>query len=295
MKNYLLRIGTLCLLLMLTLVGKAETVTATWDFTNAEVVAAVTALSGKSEAGKIAAVEKNGVLLTVNANGQTIRDNGNSIQTGNGVVFQVPVLSINDVVKVTGFASPYFAYSIGGTDATDAITSHTATANEVAQGFVEIVNKGQYLIAIEVTQDPNGPKGEPVAQDVTGTWNYANKDVMDATVAFSGSNEAGEVEAVEKNGLKMKVEANGASFRDNGDNIQVRTGAIFKIPVKNAGDLITVVGYPGYSYYTIAGGAELNNENTYKAKLSDVEAGYVAVKSTNDNNYFKSLSVAQMF
>ena len=293
MKNYLLRIGTLCLLLMLTLVGKAETVTATWDFTNAEVVAAVTALSGKSEAGKIAAVEKNDVLLTVNANGQTIRDNGNSIQTGNGVVFQVPVLSINDVVKVTGFASPYFAYSIGGTDATDAITSHTATANEVAQGFVEIVNKGQYLIAIEVTQDPNGPKGEPVAQDVTGTWNYANKDVMDATVAFSGSNEAGEVEAVEKNGLKMKVEANGASFRDNGDNIQVRTGAIFKIPVKNAGDLITVVGYPGYSYYTIAGGAELNNENTYKAKLSDVEAGYVAVKSTNDNNYFKSLSVVQ--
>ncbi len=293
MKNYLLRIGTLCLLLILTLVGKAETVTAKWDFTNAEVVAAVTALSGKSEAGTIAAVEKNGVLLTVNANGQTIRDNGNSIQTGNGVVFQVPVLSINDVVKVTGYASPYFAYSIGGTDATDAITSHTATANEVAQGFVEIVNKGQYLIAIEVTQDPNGPKGEPVAQDVTGTWSYANKDVMDATVALSGSSEAGEVEAIEKNGLKMKVEANGASFRNNGDNIQVRTGAVFKIPVKNAGDLITVVGYPGYSYYTIAGGAELNNENTYKAKLSDVEAGYVAVKSTNDNNYFKSLSVVQ--
>ena len=293
MKNYLLRIGTLCLLLMLTLVGKAETVSATWDFTNAEVVAAVTALSGKSEAGTIAAVEKNGVLLTVNANGQTIRNNGNSIQTGNGVVFQVPVLSINDVVKVTGYASPYFAYSIGGTDATDAITSHTATANEVAQGFVEIVNKGQYLIAIEVTQDPNGPKGEPVAQDVTGTWSYANKDVMDATVAFSGSSEAGEVEAVEKNGLKMKVEANGASFRNNGDNIQVRTGAVFKIPVKNAGDLITVVGYPGYSYYTIAGGAELNDENTYKAKLSDAEAGYVAIASTNDNNYYKSISVVQ--
>lgn len=133
----------------------------------------------------------------------------------------------------------------------------------------------------------------PVSQDVTGTWSYANKDVMDATVALSGSNEAGEVEAMEKNGLKMKVEANGASFRNNGDNIQVRTGAVFKIPVKNAGDLITVVGYPGYSYYTIAGGAELNDENTYKAKLSDVEAGYVAITSTNDNNYYKSISVIQ--
>ena len=293
MKNYLLRIGTLCLLLMLTLVGKAETVTATWDFTNADVVAAVTALSGKSEAGTIAAVEKNGVLLTVNANGQTIRDNGNSIQTGNGVVFQVPVLSTNDVVKVTGYAAPYFAYSIGGTDATDAITSHTATANEVAQGFVEIVNKGQYLIAIEVKQDPNGPKGDPVAQDVTGTWSYANAGIMDATMAFTGSSEAGEVEAMEKNGLKMIVEANGASFRNNGDNIQVGSGAVFKIPVKNAGDLITVVGYPGYSYYTIAGSAELNNENTYKAKLSDAEAGYVAITSTNNNNYYKSISVVQ--
>ena len=293
MKNYLLRIGTLCLLLMLTLAGKAETITATWDFTNADVVAAVTAFSGKSEAGTIAAVEKNGVLLTVNANGQTIRDNGNSIQTGNGVVFQVPVLSTNDVVKVTGYAAPYFAYSIGGTDATDAITSHTATANEVAQGFVEIVNKGQYLIAIEVKQDPNGPKGEPVAQDVTGTWNFGNADLQAAFMAFSGSQETGEVEAIEKNGLKIIVEANGASFRINGDNMQIRNGAVFKVPVKNAGDLITVVGYPSYSYYTIAGGSELKDENTYKAKLSDAEAGYVAITSTNDNNYYKSISVVQ--
>ena len=293
MKNHLLRIGTLCLLLMLTIVGKAETVTATWDFTNADVVAAVTALSGKSESGTIESVEKNGVLMTVVPNGQTIRDNGNSIQTGNPVVFKVPVLSTNDVVKVTGYSAPYFAYAIGGTDATEAVTSHKATANEVAQGYVEITNKGQYLIAIEVTQDPEGPKGEPTGQDVTGTWSYADAGIMEATMAFSGSNEAGEVEAAEKNGLKMTVEANGASFRNNGDNIQVRTGAVFKIPVKNAGDLITVIGYPGYSYYTIAGGAELNNENTYKAKISDAEAGYVAVKSTNDNNYFKSISVVQ--
>ena len=293
MKNHLLRIGTLCLLLMLTIVSKAETVTATWDFTNADVVAAVTALSGKSEAGTIESVEKNGVLMTVVPNGQTIRDNGNSIQTGNPVVFKVPVLSTNDVVKVTGYSAPYFAYAIGGTDATEAVTSHKATANEVAQGYVEITNKGQYLIAIEVTQDPEGPKGEPTGQDVTGTWSYADAGIMEATMAFSGSSEAGEVEAAEKNGLKMTVEANGASFRNNGDNIQVRTGAVFKIPVKNAGDLITVIGYPGYSYYTIAGGAELNNENTYKAKISDAEAGYVAVKSTNDNNYFKSISVVQ--
>ena len=298
MKKHLLRWSTLCLTLMLTLTGRAETVKATWDFTNKDVVTAVTALSGKSEAGTIDAVEKNGVVLTVNANGQTIRDNGNSIQTGNGVVFQVPVVSTNDVVKVTGYAAPYFAYSVGGTDATEAITSHNATANEVAKGYVEIVNKGQYLIAIEVTQDTEGPKGTPTAEDVTGTWNFGNADFQKALMEFSTKTEAGEVEAIEKNGLKMTVEANGASFRENGDNMQIRKGAVLKVPVKNAGDLVTVVGYPGYSYYTIAGGAEITNtsdnpETTYKAKLSDAAAGYVAVESTNDNNYYKMISVVQ--
>ena len=184
MKNHLLRLGALCLTLMLTLVGKAETKTATWDFTNADVVAAVTAITGTTEAATIKAVEDNGILLTVEANGQTIRNNGNSIQTGNPVAFKVPVVSINDVVTVTSYAAPYFAYSINGVDATEAVTSHTATANEVAKGVGEIVNKGQDLIAIQVV---------PVAEDVTGTWSFANAGIMEATMAFSGSSEAGEV------------------------------------------------------------------------------------------------------
>ena len=293
MKKQLLRFSTLCLLVMMAIVGRAESITATWDFTNKDVVAEVTALSGKSEAGTVKAVENNGILLTVEANGQTIRDNGNSIQTGDGVVFKVPVVSINDVVTVTGYSAPYFAYSINGVDATEAVTAHTATANEVAKGYVEVVNKGQYLIGIQVVQDTEGPKGEPVAEDVTGTWSYADAGIMEATMALSGTKEAGEVESIEKNGLKMIVEANGASFRNNGDNIQVATGATFKIPVKNAGDLITVNGYPGYSYYTIAGSEELKDNNTYKAKISDAEVGYVAVTSTNNNNYYKSISVVQ--
>ena len=262
-------------------------ITATWDFTNADIVAAATALSGKTEAGTI---ENNGLLLTVEANGQTIRDNGNSIQTGNPVVFKVPVQGKKDVVTVVGYAAPYFAYSIAGVDATEATTTYTATAADVAQGYVEIVNKGQYLISISVTQNED----DEVAQDITATWDYADADVMTATMSFSGSQEAGEVEAKEKNGVKMTVEANGASFRNNGNNIQVRSGAVFKIPVRNAGDLITVKGYSGYSYYTIGNSTvELNNENTYIAKRSDAEAGYVAVTSTNDNNYYLSLSVVQ--
>ena len=131
-----------------------------------------------------------------------------------------------------------------------------------------------------------------VLQDATGVWSYANAEVMEATMALSGSTEAGTVKASE-GGLEMTVIANGAAFRNNGDNIQVRTGAEFRIPVISTDDVVTVEGYPGYSYYTIGGGDELNNTNSYKAKYSDVQNGYVAVVSTNDNNYFKSFTVEQ--
>ena len=136
-----------------------------------------------------------------------------------------------------------------------------------------------------------------VEKDITGTWDYSDPDVMAATMALSGSNEAGEVNSIE-NTLKMTVVANGAAFRNNGNNIQVRSGAEFRIPVRAAGDIVTIMGYPGYSYYKINGGDEITNTNDnpqteYKAKASDAERGYVSVVSTNDNNYFLSLSVVQ--
>ena len=132
------------------------------------------------------------------------------------------------------------------------------------------------------------------AQDVTATWDYANATIMESTMAFSGTSEAGKVASVENNGIEMIVEANGATFRNNGNNIQVRTGAVFKVPVKNIGDLVTVKGYPGYSKYTIGNSTEvLTDENSYKAKPGDVEKGYVAVTSADPNNYYYSLSVVQ--
>ena len=128
--------------------------------------------------------------------------------------------------------------------------------------------------------------------DITATWDYGNATVMNETMALSGKTEAGTVKSVESEDIVMTVEANGASFRNNGNNIQVGKGATFKIPVKNAGDLITIKGYPGYSKYTIGTSNEImTDENTYKAKISDAEAGYVAVTSADNNNYYLSLSV----
>ena len=131
MKYKLLRFSLLSMLAMLFVggawalhrTGEESTeptfpITATWDFTDADIVAAAVALSGSTEAGTI---ENNGLQMTIEANGQTIRNNGNSIQTGDPVVFKVPVQGKKDVVTVVGFPG-YFAYSIAGVDATDATT-----------------------------------------------------------------------------------------------------------------------------------------------------------------------------
>lgn len=134
--------------------------------------------------------------------------------------------------------------------------------------------------------------------DKTATWDYAVEQVMTETMNLSASAEPGTVNAVENNGVTMTVISNGASFRNNGNNIQVRTGAEFRIPVISTEDVVTVKGYPGYSYYTIGNSEEYKNTSAnpatvYKARYSDVERGYVVVKSTNDNNYFYSLAVEQ--
>ena len=182
--------------------------------------------------------------------------------------------------------------TIGGVEATDKAATYEGTASTL-----DIVAKAisylSYVTAVYPVPAEGGDTPEPVAEYVTATWDFGNDAVMTNTMALSGSTEAGTVAAVEDNGLLMTVEPNGASFRNNGNNIQVRTGTVFKIPVKNAGDLVTVKGYPGYSYYTIGNSEELNDENSYKAKVSDAENGFVAVTSTNDNNYYYSISVVQ--
>jgi hypothetical protein len=127
----------------------AQDITAVWDFADATTANAAAALSATTEAGTI---ESNGLKLTIEANGKTIRNNGNSIQTGDGVVFKVPVQGNKDIVTVVGFDAPYFAYSVGGIDAVEATTEYKAKAADVAQGYVEVVNKGQYLISIKVEQ-----------------------------------------------------------------------------------------------------------------------------------------------
>lgn len=175
------------------------------------------------------------------------------------------------------------------------VVTYTATDDSETVVIEQVANN--YWNNLSITLPVVSEEDEypfPVTEDVTATWDYSDADVMAATVALSQG--SGKVDDVAKDGIKMTVESNGASFRNNGNNIQVQQGAVFKVPVQSTEDVVTVKGYPGYSYYTIGNSDEYQNTNdnpetTYKAKLADVEQGFVAITSTNNNNYYYSISV----
>lgn len=295
MRKLLLRFSALCLMLVTAMAVNAAEVTAKWDFQNNLPAGIQDATNLQGVEGDLQSTVE-GIVMHVDAtNGKLYCVGRDNAQMNPGTVLQVPVYSTKDVVTVVGFAN-YCHFAVGGEEnGANTTVAHTATTAEVNKGYVEVTatagNNYINCVSVDIDKLP--------AQDVTGTWDYADATVMAETMALSGSTEEGEVNAIEKNGLKMKVLANGASFRNNnGNNIQVRSGAVFKVPVKSTEDVVTVYGYPNYSYYTIGNSEEITNTGTnpyttYTAKNSDVNQGYVAITSTNDNNYFLKISVVQ--
>ena len=287
----------LCLLLIATVAANAENVTATWDFHSSDGnYYAAGSANIQGSAGTLDATASDGSTITLSVdatnNGKLYSRGGGDAQFNNGTIIKVPVKSTNDVVTVVSYPG-YHNYTIGGTAAEADETNHTATAAEAKAGFVEIIaTSTAYLYSISVLQVPGGE--EPVLQEKTATWDYANAAVMEATIALSEATEAGTVKAIEDNGVLLTVISNGASFRNNCNNIQVRQGAEFRVPVQSTKDVITIKGYPSYSYYSINGGEEIKNTNdnpqtVYQVVASDIKRGYVSIVSTNNNHYFYSI------
>ena len=280
-----------------------EDITAKWDFTSSADPRATAFYQGNS--GTVASNVAD-INLTVNATSGKFDSTNRTgdVQINSGTIIKVPVRHAGDKVAIVGNYA--VNYTIGTEEGvTDLNKTYEATTADATAKFVTITATGQtYFYSITVQQfassdDTAGEDSEETAAtDMTATWDYSNTGVMEETMALSSSATTGTVKAVEDNGILLTVEANGATFRNNGNNIQVRQGAVFKVPVKNTGDLVTIKGYPGYSYYKINDGDEIRNTNDnptteYKAKSSDVANGYVAITSTNDNNYFYSITVIQ--
>ncbi len=130
------------------------------------------------------------------------------------------------------------------------------------------------------------------ATDMTATWDFVHNCANLASKSEGGAYTA-ETMVSDVEGISMKIVYNGGQIKNNDNSYYVGTGVEMQIPVKNAGDLVTVVGYPGYFHYSV-GGVEAENQTTeYKAKASDVTKGYVSVVATAANNYINSISVTQ--
>lgn len=129
-----------------------EDVTAKWDFVNNCAGLDTKANGGKYTAATMAS-DVSGIEMTINYNGGQIKNNDNSYMVGNGVEMQIPVKAAGDEVTVVGYTG-YFHYSIGGTEATEATTTHKATNSEALQGYVSVLSTGSnnYINSITVVQ-----------------------------------------------------------------------------------------------------------------------------------------------
>ena len=249
-----------------------------------------------------ATVGENSIDVKSATSGKFAHNGSGWTQVNAGTTVTVPACK-DAVITIGGYATGYTLTVDGNamTDNGDKTYSYTVPADATSAVIANAGTGNNYWNSLTITLPVVEQGGEePVtSEEIKATWDYSNADVMSETVALSGTSTAGEVNSVEKT-LKMTVEANGASFRNNGNNIQVRSGAIFKVPVRTVGDEVTVKGYPNYAQYTVGnvtvnstGGNGATPDATYKAKVSDVENGYVAITSTNDNNYYYSISVTQ--
>ena len=128
---------------------------------------------------------------------------------------------------------------------------------------------------------------------VTAKWDFQN--LIPATMAdvnIQGTKEADIASDVD--GIVMHVVSNSGKLQYNASGYaQFNTNTKVQIPVKNAGDVVTVVSFPGQSNYTV-GGEDATGQNTfeYAAKASDVSKGYVEVIPTK-TAYVYSFKVTQ--
>ena len=222
--------------------------------------------------------------------------NGKYAQFNKGTIIKVPVVSNKDKLTVISYPGQY-KYTIGGTAASADETNYSVTDADVKQGYVEIIaTGGAYIYSITIVQDksaaPSGDDEPAAAPDVTATWDFvkncANLAPKAEGGAYTATTMASDVESIE-----MTIVYNGGQIKNNDNSYYVGTGVEMQIPVKNVGDEVTVVGYPGYFHYSIAGVEAENQTTTYKAKATDVSQGYVAVVATASNNYINSISVTQ--
>lgn len=118
-------------------------------------------------------------------------------------------------------------------------------------------------------------------ETITATWDFQNliPESM-ADVNIQGTKEADVPSNVD--GIVMHVISNGGKLAYNSNGYaQFNTNTTLQVPVRNKGDEVTLISYPGQSNYSV-GGEDATGQNTFVHKATAEEAvqGYVEVVAT---------------
>jgi len=240
----------------------------TWDFQNEF---AKDAVNIQAKTGVVADPDTL-VELQVDATTGKLASRGGDAQFNTGAIIKVPV-SAGSVVTVVSYPG-YHSYTVAGT-AADA-DSVSVTAEEA--GFVEIVATGSaYLYKISVT-------GYQVPKAIDVKWDFQNEFAKDAVNIQAKTGVVADPDTL----VELQVDATTGKLASRGGDAQFNTGAIIKVPV-SAGSVVTVVSYPGYHSYTVAGTAA----DADSVSVTAEEAGFVEIVATG-SAYLYSIAVTRL-
>lgn len=271
----------------------ADVTICTWDFANTSTAAGTARYEGT--AGTIAS-DVEGVELDVDATSGKLAPNGNSAQINTGTIIKVPVNTNKDEITITNFADPNgFGYTIGieSVDKTVGSFTYVATDADVTAGYATIdVTADGYIVKIVLKQNEVA-SGSVAARTVKWDW---NNNVPSTMKDVNIQNTTGDV-ASNVNGVFLAVNATGGKLwgrgaSGNGDDAQFYNATI-NVPVRHQGDVITVVSFPNYHNYTIAGNPATQDTETYTATEDDASAGYVSIIASGEA-YLYSITVNQV-
>ena len=273
-------------------------VTYTWDFTDSKSSAAAAAIVGE---GYVDA-DKSGVALHVfvpdggKFNSADRHKYGNAdVQINAPVTIQIPVKSTNDVVEIVNYPGYGIGYTIGtATVASNVMSySYSVTADDVSKKYAEVkVTASGYVLNISVTQSEAAPTS---AEERTATWDWQNNlpvgirtTHIETTTGKVNSNIDGVVLDVDATSGKF-----GSGSNSQGYFVQINNSTVVNVPVRHAGDVVTVVAYPGQYVYTVGGVAATGDVTTYTATEADASNHYVSIVGTG-TGYIYSISVKQI-
>ncbi len=187
------------------------------------------------------------------------------------------------------------APSVKTDDATATLLSRTVNTDSTFTYVYRLATTGTWTIERGDGETENNPLlYAKVSYDVM--WNF--KDAFPTSLEGTGFEGSSGKIMSNYSLIKLDVDATNGKFAwcasQDGNYMQFNSGTIIKVPVGKVGvgAVLTVVAFPGQSYYTVAG-QEVDDLCEYTITQEDVTRGYVEIVSTG-NAYIYSISCTKM-